>query len=331
MISLARVSLLLVVMLVGLSAYLRLHHSGIGCPDFPACYGSIGAPAQRASGAVESAYQRIVAESSAPLAWAQPLHRLVASLLGLCILFLTLLSLRTHRHRLLGLALLALTVFLAWIGLRSGSMHSTAIVMGNLAGGFIMAGLLGWVVFSSPRHSGHHRHPGLDPETSSDSIPGSRVASFFSWTAIALLAVQIILGGFTSANFAALACTTLPDCQGSYWPGPELAQALELDRTIEVSEDGIAIGGPERQSIHKAHRIGAVLALAAILAATFAALRVAALRLTAMVVLALVSTEFVVGVAAVRSSLPIWLAVSHNWLAALLLLGLLRLAALSRA
>jgi len=312
MTALARISLVLVVVLVVVSAYLRLHHSGIGCPGFPACYGMIGAPDESTAGAVESAYQRIVDRSSAPLAWAQPLHRLVASLLGLCVLFLALLSLRARRHRLVCLALLALTVFLAMIGLRSGSMHATAIVMGNLAGGFAMAGLLGWLVFSA---SAPRRERAV------------RTARLLSWSAIALLSLQILLGGFTSANFAALACTTLPDCQGSYLPGPDLEQALQLDRSIEVSEAGVAIGGPERQAIHKAHRIGAVLALVAVLAASLAAARIPAARPTAVAVLLLALTEFSVGVAAVLTSLPISLAVSHNWLAALLLLGLLRLAA----
>lgn len=315
MLGLARFSLLLVVVLVVVSAYLRLQTSGIGCPDWPACYGQIGSQQVESDSIAASAYQRIVEESNAPLAWAAPLHRLVASVLGLCVMILTFLSIRAHRHRLICLALLALTVFLAVIGLRSGSMHSTAIVMGNLAGGFAMMGLLGWLVFS-------HRPAGIVP--ASPALPG------LVWIAIAVLILQILLGGFTSANFAALACTTLPDCHGSYWPEPALGNALSLDRTIEVSEHGIAVGGAERQAIHKAHRLVALGAFAAVLIAVLAAWRSTPMRATAVGVMLLLILEFGMGVTAVLTSLPIGLAVAHNWLAALLLLGLLRLVAMLR-
>ena len=86
----AKVSLLLVIVLVSLSAYLRLAHSGIGCADWPACYGQIGVPSALSQPvSSENAYQRMVAEANEPMAWATPLHRLVASVLGLLILFLT--------------------------------------------------------------------------------------------------------------------------------------------------------------------------------------------------------------------------------------------------
>src|SRR5210317_610363 len=104
--ALVRVSLLLVIVLVSLSAYLRLAHSGIGCADWPACYGRIGEP-QAISQLVstENAYQRILAEASQPLAWATPLHRFVASVLGLMIVFLVILAFRYRRDRSISLAL----------------------------------------------------------------------------------------------------------------------------------------------------------------------------------------------------------------------------------
>lgn len=313
--ALARFSLLLVVLLVVISAYLRLQGAGIGCPDWPVCYAMIGEAVPDDTGVAASAYQRIVAESSAPLAWTAPLHRLVASVLGVCVLALTVLSLRARRHRLLCLALLGLTLFLATLGLRSGGLHSPAIVMGNLGGGFAMVGLLGWLVFSDR------------PATSHWPMP--RVFILAS-VATGLLALQILLGGFTSANFAALACTTLPDCNGSYLPGPELRTALDLGRVVDINEAGVAMGGGERQAIHKAHRVGAVLTVAAVLIAGMLALRQPGLRATALVLLTLVVAEFSLGVATVLTGLPIGLAVAHNWLAALLLLGLLRLVAQTR-
>ncbi len=112
MLALAKTSLLLVLVLVTLSAYLRLDHSGIGCEPWPACYGNIGVAAENPTAA--STYERLLEEANQPLSWARPLHRLVASVLGLAILGLCLLSLNRKRDRLLSFGLLALTVFLAW-------------------------------------------------------------------------------------------------------------------------------------------------------------------------------------------------------------------------
>jgi cytochrome c oxidase assembly protein subunit 15 len=313
--TLARFALFLVVILVVVSAYLRLQNSGIGCPDWPACYGAIGAPQAESDSMAQSAYQRIVQESTAPLAWAAPLHRLVASVLGLCMMFLALLSLRARRYRLVSLALLGLTVFLALIGLRSGSMHSPAIVMGNLGGGFCMLGLLGWMVFSEAALG--------------DPRPAPRLQALTAITLL-VLAVQILLGGFTSANFAALSCGGLPDCNGSYLPGPGLGEALNLGRSVEISEAGVAIGGPERAAIHAAHRIGAVLSLGLALVCGFLALAAPRTRAGGAWIIGLAVTVFALGVAAVFTDLPIFLAVAHNWLAALLLLAVIRLLAFSR-
>jgi len=307
---LAKVSLLLVIVLVSLSAYLRLAHSGIGCADWPECYGQIGAPPSMSQPVTsENAYQRMVDEANEPLSWATPLHRLVASVLGLMVLFLVFLSLRQKRQRLISLTLLGLTVFLAILGIRSGSLHNPAVVMGNLAGGFTMLGLLGWMVFSV-----------------ADPAPQPMVI-----VAIAVLCLQIFLGGLTSANFAATSCQTLPDCHGSWLPGSALLDAMDLSREHEVTSLGQVIGGEERLAIHKAHRLGAVLAAAMVLIAAVMALRAnQRYSLTGIVILVLLLMEFSVGVSAILMSLPIGLAVAHNWLAGLLLLALLKLFVLSR-
>jgi len=157
--------LLLVILLVSLSAYLRLAHSGIGCADWPECYGHIGdTTAVSQPDTSENAYQRMVEQANKPLAWATPLHRLVASVLGLLILFLAFISLRRKKQRIIALALLGLTIFLAVLGIRSGSLHSPAVVMGNLLGGFSMLGLLGWMVFSP----GSKVQPKIQPEAQAD-------------------------------------------------------------------------------------------------------------------------------------------------------------------
>jgi cytochrome c oxidase assembly protein subunit 15 len=312
--ALALISLLLVIVLVSLSAYLRLAHSGIGCADWPECYGRIGAPpAETQPASPGDAYRKLVNDSGKSLAWATPLHRLVASVLGLFIVFLFAASVKLKRHRLLCAALLGLTVWLAVLGIRSGSLHDPAVVMGNLAGGFCMLGLLGWLVFSA----------------GSRGNPPARVA-VVAGLATVLLCLQILLGGFTSANFAATSCQTLPDCHGGWWPGPALSRALDLSREHEVTPSGQAVGGQERIAIHRAHRLGAVAVFAAAVLAALLAFRAnARFRAAAAVIIALATAEVLLGVAAILTGIPIILAVSHNWLAALLLLALLKLLALS--
>ena len=320
--TLTGISLLMVILLVSLSAYLRLAHSGIGCADWPACYGRIGAPQAElhTEPGPHNAYQRLLSQNSRSLAWATPLHRLVASVLGLLIVFLNVVAVRRKAYRLASLGLLALTVFLAVLGIYSGSLHDPSVVMGNLAGGFAMLGLLGWMWF---RQLPAPNSPG---PASRRAVPAGLVTA-----GIVLLSLQILLGGLTSANFAATACKTLPDCHGSWWPGEELFKAMDLGRKHEVTGSGQAIGGKERIAVHQAHRLGAALTAITILLAGFLAIRAGGQWLTAgLLVTCLVILEFSVGVASVLSGLPIGLAVAHNWLAGLLLLALLNLLQKSR-
>tara|TARA_R110002096_G_scaffold6409_1_gene29674 strand:- start:36775 stop:37731 length:957 start_codon:yes stop_codon:yes gene_type:complete len=309
---LAIASLLLVIALVSLSAYLRLNHSGIGCANWPVCYGQIG-PAAESTPTISSTYERLAAEARQPMSWATPAHRLIASILGLTVLGMALLSLYRRQDRLLTIALLGLTVFLAWLGIHSGGLHSPAVVMGNLGGGFAMLALLGWAVFKE-----------VQP-----TRPCPRHVRILTIAAILLLLLQIGLGGLTSANFAASACPTLPECNGQFMPGPGLLKAFDLSRSHTIGDGGLALGGPERAAIHQLHRLMAVTTTIVILAAALLALR-ARQYLVASLVLALTAIEVGVGVAAILSELPIGIAVAHNWLAAMLLLALLRLLALSK-
>lgn len=309
---LAIASLLLVIALVSLSAYLRLNHSGIGCANWPSCYGQIGTAAENAP-TIGSTYERLAAEARQPMSWATPAHRLIASVLGLNVLGMALLALYRRQDRFITVALLGLTVFLAWLGIYSGGLHHPAVVMGNLGGGFAMLALLGWLVFKD----------GASSRDCPRRIRGWTIA------ALLLLLMQIGLGGLTSANFAASACPTLPKCNGQLLPGSGLSKAFNLSRSHEIGDGGLALGGAERPAIHQLHRLGAVPAGLVIVVAGFLALR-AGLILPASLVLLFVAAELAVGVAAILGGLPIGIAVAHNWLAAMLLLALLRLLAICR-
>jgi len=305
----AKLCLVLVIVLVTLSSYLRLDHSGIGCEPWPACYGNIGVALDTPD--IANTYERLLEEARAPLSWAAPLHRLVASVLGILILVMNMFAWLQKRQRLIASGLLLLTVFLAWLGIYSEGLHSPAVVMGNLVGGFTMLGLLGWMVL--------HKSTGR--------LQTGNNVHRLALLAVIALCVQIVLGGLTSANFAAL-----PDCQGSWLPGAELMTALDLSRTHEVSSNGMVLGGPERAAIHQLHRLAAVIAALAILAAGAAAFRAGGiLRIAGVASIVLVSAELSLGVTAVLGAVPIAVAVAHNWLAALLLLALLKLFAESRS
>jgi len=313
---LAIASLALVILLVSLSAYLRLDHSGIGCEPWPGCYGNIGFVASEVT--VGDAYERLLEDAHQPLSWARPLHRLVASVLGMLVLALALLSVVRKRDRLLSFGLLSLTVFLAWLGIYSEGINNPAVVMGNLGGGFSMLGLLGWMVF---------RQSSATVET---AVP-MRLVRALAVTGIVVLCLQILFGGLTSANFAASACQTLPDCHGSWLPGKDLVTAFDLTQPHRMAESGRVLGGAERADIQKLHRLTAILATALLIAVAAAALKAGTrYRKPGMLLLVVVLAEFAVGAAAIVTDLPIALAVAHNWLAAILLLSLLWIIASTR-
>lgn len=304
--NLATLCLVLVFALVALSSFIRLSHAGVGCEPWPSCYGLIGADAQAA----------LYGAANPAMDWLQWLHRILAAALGLAVIALSWFA-WLHRETwpggmrmLLGsLGLLVLTVFLAWLGIRSGQLHDLGVVMGNLAGGYVMLGLAGWLVFAgTARPAGRS---GLGRATV---------------VAIVLLAGQIWLGGLTSANFAATACTGFPDCQGQWLPDRHLVEAMDLTRTIAINEAGYAVGGPERVAIQLTHRWGAVVVLVWLVGLAIAAWRAAPrLRGVAAALGLLALVQFGIGAGSVWTALPVALAASHNWIAAILLLLLLRL------
>ena len=205
------------------------------------------------------------------------------------------------------------TVFLAWLGIYSEGLHSPAVVMGNLCGGFAMLGIFGWLVFD--RGGGSIRQS---------------VSDRSGWIAMAIgiLCVQILLGGLTSANFAAGACQTLPHCRGEWFPGANVWTAFDLSRSMKVNDFGVVIGGAERAGIHMLHRLISLLTVAMVLAVGVLAYHGRqSPRPVAIFVCIVVALEFLIGVTAIQSSVPVGVAVAHNWLAGLLLLGLLRLRA----
>src|SRR5690554_6457136 len=197
-------ALLLGVVVVVLGAYTRLVHAGLGCPDWPGCYGFLSVP--RSDSALELAQMRFPdSPVEAFKAWAEMIHRYAAGLLGLAILGLALLAIR-YRHRdgyplKLPLALLVLVICQALFGMWTVTLKLwPQIVTTHLLGGFATLSLL---LLLSPRLSG--RFP---------ADVGLTALRPLARAALVVVIMQITLGGWTSSNYAAVACVDLPTCHG---------------------------------------------------------------------------------------------------------------------
>lgn len=282
------------------SAYLRLVQSGLGCADWPACYGA--APSLAIP----------VAEPPLLVGVMRAMHRIAAAAVGLIVIVITVMcfgaSRQSFRRKLVAGLLLGLTLFLALLGTVTPGAQLPAVTLGNLLGGMTMLGLFWWLRLEAV------------------SLPPAPRAPFpapWTWFGLALLAIQIALGGLISARFAALACMTFPDCDGAWWPHGATFAAFGLFNPAGPP----AMSDPAGATLHMVHRYGALLVAAYLAAlATRAYTADTALRKCGVAILALVVLQVALGVTAVLMSLPLALVVAHNAGAALLLLGVTHLA-----
>lgn len=307
-----------IVIIVG--AYTRLTDAGLGCPDWPGCYGRM----------IISTHADYIAEAQAfwperPLqtdkAWIEMAHRYIAGLLGLMILAIAVLAWADKpapRIRLLTGGLLLLVVFQALLGMWTVTLLlKPFIVVLHLLGGMAIIGLLHWLTLELRPAPGSA--PGPEPAPAGFNLR--------PWAVVALLVLilQIALGGWTSTNYAALACPDFPACQGKLWPPMDFGEAFVLWRGLGVDYEGGVLDGPARTAIHMTHRIGAVITAATLLALALLALRAGATRPAALAMLALLFIQLGLGVANVVFNLPLAVAVAHNGVAALLLLSVVTL------
>ncbi|MGA9031591.1 MAG: COX15/CtaA family protein [Sulfuricaulis sp.] len=300
-------SLVLVLVVVILSAYLRLAGSGLGCAEWPACYALIKSTA----GGTES-----LASAHLVPAWATVIHRLAASTLGAMVVGITLMALRRRRlpgHNTgLSLAVLGLTVFLSVLGYKTPSPLLPWVTLSNLLGGMAMLAMLWWLGQRSVSAvGGDARAPSLRP---------------WARAGVFIVFFQIALGGWVSANFAALACTGLPGCGDFPWLDGPWRESLNLFRVLSITDGGVIITGDVAKLIHMIHRLGAVVAFLYIGWLGWRGLRLGdRYRGTATSMLVLLLLQILLGVAAVVSSLPLTMVAAHNALAALLLLSTVNL------
>jgi heme a synthase len=214
---------------------------------------------------------------------------------------------------------LAVIVFQALLGMWTVTwLLKPAVVMAHLLGGLLTFSLLTWIAWRAT-------HVPIK------LVDASRLRRLLG-IGLALLAVQIALGGWVSANYAALACgTDFPKCVGLWWPPADFREGFVLWRGIGVDYEGGVLDGGSRIAIHFVHRLMAVLVTGHLLFAAWRLLRTPGMRGWAILLGTLLVAQVTLGIANVKLALPLWTAVLHNAGAALLLFVLVSLLARLRA
>jgi len=342
-------------------AFVRLSNAGLSCPDWPTCYGKVTWPGHEQE--IERANAQFPERPvETHKAWREQFHRMIAGTLGVLVLSLALVAV-WRRRALLALLLvaalcaafgvfsyikgtyfasavlssiaialplvgafrldrsapwriavvaLAVVIFQAMLGMWTVTLLlKPIVVMGHLLGGLLTFSLLGYVA--------------LRLADDSAPTPAQQRLKSVIVVALVLLALQIAFGGWTSANYAALACgADFPQCAGSWWPDPDFREGFVLWRGIGVSYEGGVLDIAARAAIQIVHRIGALVVFGHVLATAVLAWR-RGLRTNAVLVGVLLFAQVALGIANVKLLLPLPVATLHNAGAALLLMSLIAL------
>lgn len=319
--------------LIMIGAWVRLTDAGLGCPDWPGCYGKF-TPVQ-AKAQIEQAIAEQGGEHgpvSMGKAWREMVHRYIATGLGLLIIGIVAFAWRL-RH-LLGQSPWLATLTLGVVILQGlfGKWTVTlllkpAIVTGHLIGGLLTFSLLFWLwlrtktaieTLGTGLHAGSRlgiAGEGLDPPR---PWPGQGLL-WLARMGLVLVAMQIALGGWTSTNYAALACPDFPTCQEQWLPAVNFGDAFHVVRELGKTADGDMIDLPALTAIHLSHRIGAVLVLVSLSWLALACFRSGVAGLEAGGLLSMLGVQWLLGISNVIFDLPLWVAVAHTGGAVVLL------------
>jgi cytochrome c oxidase assembly protein subunit 15 len=280
---------------VVLGAWVRLTDAGLGCPDWPGCYGHVYPQA-------DHNFTKAIHEMT---------HRYFATTLG--IIIISLLAWALWNRKIRGQPRLAVVLLFVLVCLQGalGALTVTLllkplIVTAHLLGGLTTLGLLWWLSLTPEARALSGRELGLRK---------------FALVGLAALVLQISLGGWTSSNYAAVACPDLPTCQQSWWPHMDFRDAFVLWRGLDIDYTGGVLANPARIAIHVTHRIGALLAggiLIIVGTLSFARAQSRGLKLTGGLLVGAVLLQIVIGISMVHFGMPLPLATMHNAGAALL-------------
>lgn len=309
---LALCATLLALVVVLLGAYTRLTHAGLGCPDWPGCYGFISVPKTEAQLAhAELHYPESPVEEHKGRN--EMVHRYFAGGLALMIMMLGVQA--WHRRHIVGqpvglpLLLVGVVFAQAAFGMWTVTLKLwPQVVTAHLLGGITTLSLL---FLLTARLSGQFA---AMPQIASRL---RRLAAI----GLALVALQIALGGWVSSNYAAMACTDLPTCQGQWWPEADFANGFHLTQHIGPNYLGGKLDSTARTAIHLTHRIGALLVTLSLLTLAWQLRREGLKGLAGLLVLAL-GVQIGLGISNVVFHLPLWVAIAHNAGGAALMLTL---------
>lgn len=314
-VNITRTSIILAFVVVVLGAYTRLSDAGLGCPDWPGCYGSIVVPENE--GEIDQSNDIY---SSRPLeqgkAWKEMVHRYAAGTLGLLVLAMAVMAWKNRSEAgqqvVIPVLLVGLIVFQALLGMWTVTLLlKPVVVMGHLLGGLTILLLLVWILLK---------------QVNGATVTARTSTMLFPMVALGLFVVylQISLGGWTSANYAALVCPDLPVCQGEWVPPMDFKEGFILWRGLGVNYEYGVLDSEARTAIHFSHRVGAIITLlfvGYIAVRSLYNMNIRVKRAGGIVLTALL-VQFCLGLANIYFLLPIAVAVAHNGFAALLLISM---------
>jgi len=313
----AAMAALLCAIVVVVGAWVRLTNAGLGCPDWPGCYGQAH-PAQL----VERAAEINAANPERPFDYQKALnemvHRYIVGALALLVLALAALSVSNRRDpvqpRVLPWVIVVLLVLQALLGMWTVTLLlKPLIVTLHLLGGLSTLALLWWLALPPERR-----------ELKAAERPVRRLAI----AATAVVLAQVSLGGWTSTNYAAAACADFPTCHGSWWPDMDFRNAFVLWRGLGIDYEGGVLDAPARVAIHYTHRLGAYLTALVVLLLVMGAWRrgqTVATRAAATAVAIALGMQIAIGMNLIWKGWPLWLGTAHNAGAVLVVLTMVAL------
>jgi cytochrome c oxidase assembly protein subunit 15 len=325
---LALFGVLLCLTVIVLGAWVRLTDAGLGCPDWPGCYGHV-TPAGAVKNPDKIASFNAGWEFDSGKAWREMIHRYAATTLGLVIVLITAIAIAFRRDRPASIgftvALLATVIFQGMLGAFTvWWLVKPLVVVLHLIGGLTTLSLLFWLWLTMRRRTGVV--VATTGATRTDALDAVRRLGI---AALVVLGMQIALGGWTSSNYAAVSCPDLPKCQNEWWPdGMQYDEAFVLWRGLDINYTGGVLEHPARVAIHFTHRLGAIVATLVIGLLGWLAIRrgpTPLVRHGGAWLLAALGLQLLVGVLMVLEAFPLSLATGHNAGAAVLLLAALAL------
>jgi cytochrome c oxidase assembly protein subunit 15 len=295
----------------------RLTNAGLGCPDWPGCYGHVH-PSQLIGRVAEINADNPDRPFDYQKALNEMVHRYIVGALGLLVLALAAMSVWNRRDpnqpRVLPWVLLGLLVLQALLGMWTVTLLlKPLIVTLHLLGGLTTLALLWWLALPPERR-----------ELKAAERPVRR----FAILAAAVVLVQISLGGWTSTNYAAAACADFPTCHGAWWPDMDFRNAFVLWRGLGIDYEGGVLDAPARVAIHYSHRLGAYLTALVLLLPILGAWRRAqtfAARAAATALFAALGLQVAIGMNLIWQGWPLWLGTAHNAGAAAVVLAMVAL------